>query len=396
MINPEMHSGGGSRSSSEIESDIRRTRGRMDATLDELSGRLTARSVIHTLLDIWESRQPSTPQGKERVRRVYGAFSRQVANQVRENPIPTLLIGAGLAWMFLDREREYDDREYVEISGRRYRVHPSRPSGPSAAMAGAPTGEYEYEELEYDEIEHGPSLMERAKEKLAHGKEAISHAAASAKDKITGAGEAAKERAEEIGETAHEAAERARMRARGAYYRGRSRGRHMAHDVAHEMRAGYDTGAERFSRAVDEYPLGVGIGFAALGALVGLLLPHTRREDELLGERSDELLATVKEKGKETFERGKVVAERVAESALEEAQKQGLTPEAAGEKLSELAGKAGEVAKKAKEEASAAAGEQKLTPEQLKSQAKSGGSSSSPGKSVNMPPKSASQQGGGI
>lgn len=388
MINPEMHSGGGSRSSSDIESDIRRTRGRMDATLDELSDRLTARSVLHTLLDLWEARQPSTPQGEARTQRVYGAFSRQVTNQIRENPVPTLLIGAGLAWMFMDRGREADDREYVEISGRRYRVHPSRPSGPAgAAMAGTPAGEYEYEELEYDEIEQGPGFMEKAKEKL-------SSAAASAKDKITGAGEAAKERVEGVGEAAHDAAERARMRARGAYYRGRSRSSHLAHGMAHEMRAGYDTGAEKFNRAVDEYPLGVGIGFAALGALVGLLLPHTRREDELLGERSDELMETVKEKGKEAFERGKVVAERVAETALDEAQKQGLTAEAASEKLSALAGKAGEIAKKAKEEASIAAEEQKLTPQHLKSEAAaSSGPIPSQSGSINMPPKGASHQG---
>ena len=184
------------------------------------------------------------------------------------------------------------------------------------------------------------------------------------------------------------------MRARGAYYRGRSRSSHLAHGMAHEMRAGYDTGAEKFSRAVDEYPLGVGIGFAALGALVGLLLPHTRREDELLGERSDELMETVKEKSKEAFERGKVVAERVAESALDEAQKQGLTAEAASEKLSALAGKAGEIARKAKEEASAAAEEQKLTPQHLKSEAAaSSGLASNQSGSVNMPPKGASHQG---
>ena len=41
---------------------------------------------------------------------------------------------------------------------------------------------------------------------------------------------------------------------------------------------------------MEEYPLAVGIGFAALGALIGVLLPRTRREDELLGEQSDQLV----------------------------------------------------------------------------------------------------------
>ena len=41
------------RSSTEIESDIHTTRGRMDATLDELGDRLTARSLLNSALDWW-------------------------------------------------------------------------------------------------------------------------------------------------------------------------------------------------------------------------------------------------------------------------------------------------------------------------------------------------------
>ncbi len=56
----------------------------------------------------------------------------------------------------------------------------------------------------------------------------------------------------------------------------------------------------------------VGIGFAALGALIGVLLPRTRQEDELLGEQSDQLVKATKEKGEELLERGKAVAQRVS------------------------------------------------------------------------------------
>jgi hypothetical protein len=70
---------------------------------------------------------------------------------------------------------------------------------------------------------------------------------------------------------------------------------------------------------MEEYPLAVGFGFAALEALIGVLLPRTRREDELLGEHSDQLVKAKKEKGEELIERGKVVAQRVSESAVEEA-----------------------------------------------------------------------------
>ena len=124
---------------------------------------------------------------------------------------------------------------------------------------------------------------------------------------------------------------------------------------------------------MEEYPLAVGVGFAALGALIGVLLPGTRREDELLGEHSDQLVKATKAKGEELLQRGKAVAQRVTESTVEEAREQGLTPETVGERISEFAGKVGEVVQKAKEEVGTAAKDEKLTVEHLKEEASSAG-----------------------
>jgi DNA anti-recombination protein RmuC len=87
--------------------------------------------------------------------------------------------------------------------------------------------------------------------------------------------------------------------------------------------------------------------------------------------KSDQLLKATKEKGQELLERGKVVAQRVGESALDEARQQGLTPEAASETISELAGKVGEVARKAKKEVGTAAKDEKISLEHLKQEASS-------------------------
>jgi hypothetical protein len=112
----------------------------------------------------------------------------------------------------------------------------------------------------------------------------------------------------------------------------------------------------------------VAIGFAAAGALFGVLLPRTRPEDEFMGEKSDQLLDATKEKGEELLERGKAVAEHVAETAMGEARQQGLTPEAATDKISEIAGKFGEIAHKVTDEGKAAAKENLMpeAPEALK------------------------------
>ena len=82
------------------------------------------------------------------------------------------------------------------------------------------------------------------------------------------------------------------------------------------MQQGYRSGAEQLDMAMRDYPLALAIGFAAAGALFGVLLPRTRPEDEFMGEKSDQLVDASKEKGQELLERGKAVAEHVAETAM--------------------------------------------------------------------------------
>jgi gas vesicle protein len=70
-------------------------------------------------------------------------------------------------------------------------------------------------------------------------------------------------------------------------------------------------------------PLGLVVGGAALGFVVGLLVPSTSVEDEHMGEMADRLKDTAKETGQEAFDRGKAVAESAIETAKEEGGQQG-------------------------------------------------------------------------
>lgn len=330
------------RSSTEIESDIRQTRGRMDATLDEIGNRLSARSLLNSALDWWESRGADNRSGSA-AKDTYET----VARRVKENPIPALLVGAGVTWMIIDATTGDDNETGVE-------------SGPAVSKGmrsgGGPSSPSQYLGDPRDSSDSGPGAAENVKGTLEQAKQSVTEVAGTAKEKVSA-----------LGEAATDAAENVSKRARKAYQEGRS----TTLKVGRSLESGYHSSAEQLENAVEEYPLAVGIGFAALGALIGVLLPRTRREDELLGEHSDQLVKATKEKGQELLERGKVVAERVAESALEEAKQQGLTPEAARETLSGFAGKVREVAQKAKEESDTAAKDEKLTMSHLKREASS-------------------------
>jgi gas vesicle protein len=65
-------------------------------------------------------------------------------------------------------------------------------------------------------------------------------------------------------------------------------------------------------------PLGLVVGGAAAGFVLGLLLPSTRVEDEHIGDMATELKDTAKDAGQDALERGKEVAQSAMETAKEE------------------------------------------------------------------------------
>jgi hypothetical protein len=93
-----------------------------------------------------------------------------------------------------------------------------------------------------------------------------------------------------------------------------------------------------------ENPLGLAIAGAAVGFIVGTLLPKTTIEDEKLGQASDELTDKAKEAGQEALERGKSVAQDVVQAAANTAQQRGQ--DEAGAMTDSLRDKAQQVAER--------------------------------------------------
>ena len=186
----------------------------------------------------------------------------------------------------------------------------------------------------------------------------VKEKAGQAQEALSGATEAVTEKMSDIG-SGIQAGARSAANAISEVTR---RGRHAGSEGTQHLQQGYAYAGDRFQEAVEEYPLAVAVGFLGVGLLTGLLLPRTRQEDKLLGESSDRLVEQVKETGKETLDKAKAVAQRVSQAAVNEAKQQGITPEVAADKFSEIAGKVGAVASQAKQEAVRAAEEEQLKP----------------------------------
>ena len=127
-----------------------------------------------------------------------------------------------------------------------------------------------------------------------------------------------------------------------------------------------------FQRNFDEQPLVLGGIAVALGAAAALLIPHTRREDDVMGETRDRLLEDAEEAGKKVIEKGRHVARTAVETVRQEAQKQGVTPGDLAEKVRTMGR---EVENAAKQDAE----RQHLMPEPSSGAQPSGGPKGTPG-----------------
>ena len=118
-----------------------------------------------------------------------------------------------------------------------------------------------------------------------------------------------KDKASEVGQRISETTSALTSRARDATRSARERMAGSAEGV--QSRAGqigqrsqqqYYRTKDRFGQMADEQPLMLGALGLAVGTILGALLPSTRREDELMGQKRDELLEGTKQVAREQAE----------------------------------------------------------------------------------------------
>ena len=339
-----------SASSDEIRSDIRGTRRDMDQTLDQLGERLHPRHLLDDVLDLFRN----TPEGsasRNQLTRTSKRVGRTVAAELKEHPLPSLLVGAGLLWWIIDANTDDEDGKADAKQRERRRLEP--PTARPGALADMPYRRPYEPQLGYDEpgpyargmIEEsnggtGRSMKEKTADMASAAGDKISGAASAVGNKVSGA-------ASVVGAEISDAASAVGDKMADA---GRSARRYSAHGAQAISRQAGILG-ERFREASAEYPLAVGGAFLAAGLLAGLLLPRTEKEDEWMGEASDDLKEQTRSRAEQLTQRGKEAAVKTAGAALEEAEARGITPASLAEKTGRIVSEAVNAGKeKAREE----------------------------------------------
>jgi len=191
-----------------------------------------------------------------------------IMETIRANPVPAALTGIGLTWLFASARRSQSSGRASYYRGRTY----------------------DYPPRYYDE-----------------------HTTTSG----TSAGEALGRTRDRVGETASHAQERAGQVA--------SQAQDRVSDLSDQAQYQTRRAGDEFQRVLRESPLTVGALAVGVGAALGLAVPQTSREHEVMGEARDTLVEKAQEKAGEAQEKVQRVAEEAQSAAKEEAENQGLT-----------------------------------------------------------------------
>ena len=318
----------GSKSAAEVEREVRESRARVERTLDEIQDRLSPGQLFDQAVTYF--RQSG---GRE--------FAQNFGESLKQNPMPVALVAVGLAWMMMSGRRSYDDNGYGRSTYWDDEVAGGEPEGLSEYSTGyeplyGASRDWSAEREAGAEDDDRPGAFDRARD-----------AARRAKDTAEDALHRTREAASGTLEGAATTAEALRGKARGGMA---SAGRGVRSAGTHAGRYGRRA-REGIVETFYEHPLVLGSIGLAVGAAIGAALPPTRTEDELMGETRDRLKREAEEAGREQFAKARAAAGAAVDAAREEADRQGLTPEAAKAGAESMRGKVERVAEAAKEAA---------------------------------------------
>jgi hypothetical protein len=281
-----------------LRAEIERVRAETNETLHEIQKRLSVDRARDIISNATKGKVQDMTRKASEITKNWGA---SVWGLVRDNPIPTAMVGTGIAWMIKNRTAGDSETEYKLSEEEYYRMYPEE------ALEEAPIGDIHYRP--YQAEEYGET-SEAASKRVHEGR----------KKRAREAAERAGRRAEELRRSARSELEKVSERTRERAYAVRSaaeRARIRAREQGHRFKQG-------FSHTIEENPLAFAGAVFALGAIVGLAVPEARKEREVLGPKRDELIERARETGREQVEKVKKVAEEAKEAAKDEAQKQGL------------------------------------------------------------------------
>ncbi len=245
----------------EIEANIEQTRAEMSETIDAIQEKL---SPAHIKAQVKEQVQESFQEAKDSVREAtvdsVKGAGSTMWETIKQNPIPATIAGLSVAWLM-----------------RKGSSSSSSPASQTRDVRYAPVQRYPGYEPSGSS---GDGMQERAGQMASQARNKVQEMGSQAMDQVSHRSDQAEQQAREA--------------------------------------------ADWMQQQLHTNPLAVGAVALAVGSAVGLSLPETQMEDQLMGEARDSLMHKAQGTAKDTMHKVQHVAEEAQSTAKQEAEKQGL------------------------------------------------------------------------
>lgn len=257
-----------------IRANIEQTRAQMSETVDTIHARLSPENLKQQAQEaIREATVGKVKEMADNVEHTVRGWRSNVMSTIRQNPVPAAMVAIGVGWLLMSGESD----EYTTYDRSRYQR--SYPYGYTRG--------YDAQSARSQAEHRGERLRETVNETMSEVKSNVQETAEHARERVEQMSEQVQQRASEWADQAEYQARRAK---------------------------------QGFNQMMTENPLAVGAAALAIGATIGLLLPATQRENELMGPARDRFVEKAQATAQQTMES---VSEVVKEDIREVTEKTG-------------------------------------------------------------------------
>ena len=313
----------GQKSSAELEREVNAQRDRVEARIGEIKDRLSPGQLIDEVLSY-------TKDGG-------GKFASNLGQQITANPLPAALVGVGLAWLIASnvapsedghRQSYEEDNEYpyasISASGLRRVSHAADDTGQWWSEFESDSGD-RYKAQADSLGRRAGHFTDQAGKKFGGFIDEAGNRVQHFKDESGNALEDAKGWASHSwSQVRHSVGHQMKGAASAASHLGSnvmSGTRGLSSDLGDRVQTGSDQLTRQIGALFDQQPLIAGALAFAAGAALGAALPHTKQEDQLIGEQADKVRGQAVDAAGSLYDQGKQKAAEVYDDVRDKAGK---------------------------------------------------------------------------
>lgn len=268
MNNNDTYSAESHKDPAQLEREIDQKRNHIEGIVKALENKLTPGEIFEEVLQM----------GKGGSRQMAGSL----ASTIKANPMPSLVTAVGLLWLYSSSRNSGSPIVTSGVGINTAATSSTTTYATDTSTTTLSTDQGYGSGQNYNAGQNygaghssGPGLRESASQKLGSAKDAVGSKLGSAKETVS--------------QKTSAAADTVKQRASQA--------------------------SDGFSRMLDENPMAVGAIGIAVGALLGAIIPKTRKEDEWLGEHSDRITGQIKDVAKRGYEQVSTATREIAGSS---------------------------------------------------------------------------------